>query len=59
MVIGARSMELPWSIIGNVFYYIVLMIMSLVFFAYLQLKNWIQTQRIIRTFELIAPRDEE
>jgi len=52
-------MELPWSVIGDVFYYIVLMIMSLAFFAYLRVKNWIQTQRIIRTFELIAPRDEE
>ncbi|UCD72587.1 MAG: hypothetical protein JSW01_03810 [Candidatus Bathyarchaeota archaeon] len=47
------------SILDNVFFYVVLLAMSLVMLAYARIKNWIETQRIIRTYELIAPRDKE
>ena len=47
------------SVLDNVFFYALLLAMSLVMVVYRGIKNWIETQRIIRTYELIAPRDEE
>ncbi len=52
-------MALVRSIVDNVLFYVLLLAMSLVLVIYIRIKNWIETQRIIRTFELIAPRDEE
>jgi len=48
-----------WSIVDNVLFFVLLLAMSLIMFVYMRIKNWIETQRIVRTFELIAPRDEE
>jgi len=47
------------SVIDNILFLILLVAMSLSTFVYIRIKNWIETQRIIRTFELIAPRNEE
>lgn len=64
IIIGAKLMQQfqlqpLQSIMDNVLFLVLLLAMSLVMFAYKRVKNWIETQRIIRTFELIAPRDEE
>ena len=59
MVVETKMTGLLWSILDNVLFYVLLLAMSLLLFAYIRLKNWIQTQRVIRTFELIVPRDEE
>lgn len=52
-------MALVQSVVDNVFFYVILVIMSLALVIYGRIKNWVETQRIIRTFELIAPRDDK
>lgn len=59
VMIGAEGMALVQSVVDNVFFYVILVIMSLALVIYGRIKNWVETQRIIRTFELIAPRDDK
>lgn len=58
-IVGVKPISSVRSLLDNVFFYAVLLAMSLVMVVYTRIKNWIETQRIIRTYELIAPRDEE
>jgi len=52
-------MALVRSAVDNILFYVLLIVMSIGLVIYGRIKNWIETQRIIRTFELIAPRDDE